>query len=156
MRLEGICNMHSANRYLKERYIDDHNRRFAVEPANTHDAHRPIGDLDLDAILSHQETRVVTNDYTISYYNTRYQIARESAAAGLRGGKVTVELRLDGSIHVRLRDGYLSVTELPPAQPKVSQRKRPKARKEPTTVIPAADHPWRQGYQNMPDGPIYP
>jgi len=156
MRLEGISDMHSANCYLNEHYIDDYNERFAVEPASDYDAHRPVGDLDLDAILSHQETRVVTNDYTISYYNTRYQIARESVVAGLRGGKVIVERRLDGSIHVRFRDDYLTVSKLPPAQPKVSQRQRPKARKEPTTVIPADDHPWRKGYRDMPDGPIYP
>ncbi len=156
MRLEGISDMHSANRYLKEHYIDDYNERFAVEPASDHDAHRPVGDLDLDAILSHQETRVVTNDYTISYYKTRYQIARESVVAGLRGGKVTVEKRLDGSIHVRFRDNYLAVTELPPAQPKVSQQKQRKPRNQPTVVIPADDHPWRQDYRNMPDGPIYP
>jgi transposase len=156
MRLEGICDMESANRFLKEHYIDHYNERFAAEPASDHDAHRPVGDLDLDAILSHQETRVVTNDYTISYYKTRYQITRESVVAGLRGSKVIVERRLDGSIHVRFRDTYLAVTELPPAQPKVSQQKQRKPRHQPTVVIPADDHPWRQDYRNMPDGPIYP
>ena len=157
MRLEGISDMHSANRYLNEHYIDDYNDRFAVEPASDHDAHRPVGDLDLDAILSHQETRTVMNDYTISYYNTRYQIARESVVAGLRGGKVIVERRLDGSIHVRFRNAYLTVSELPPARPKVSQQKQQrKPRREPTVVIPADDHPWRKDYRKMPDGPISP
>jgi transposase len=156
MRLEGISDMHSANLYLKEHYIDDYNERFAVEPASDHDAHRSAEGFDLDAILSHQETRVVTNDYTIRYYKTRYQIARESVVAGLRGGKVIVERRLDGSIHVRFRDDYLTVSELPPAQPKASQPQQRKPRREPTVVIPADDHPWRQDYRNMPDGPIYP
>lgn len=156
MRLEGISDIHSANRYLKEHYIDDYNERFAVEPASEHDAHRSAEGFDLDAILSHQETRTVMNDYTISYYNTRYQIARESVVAGLRGGKVIVERRLDGSIHVRFGDNYLTVTELPPAQPKASEQEQRKPRHEPTAVIPADDHPWRKGYRDMPDGPIYP
>jgi transposase len=156
MRLEQICDMGAANAFVDEHFIDDYNERFAVEPASDHDAHRSAEAFDLDATFSYQEMRTVTNDYTISYYNTRYQIARESVAPGLRGGKVTVERRLDDSIHVRFRDSYLAVTELPPAQPKVSQRKRPKARKEPTSVIPAADHPWRQDYRDMPDGPIHP
>ena len=156
LRLEEICEMEEANRFLKEHFIDDHNRRFAVEPASDHDAHRSAEGFDLDAILSHQETRTVMNDYTISYHNTRYQIARASAVAKLRNGTVVVERRLDGSIHVRFGDRYLTVTKLPPPQPKVSPRKRQKARKEPTTVIPAADHPWRKDYRDMPDGPIYP
>jgi transposase len=156
LRLEGISDIDSANRFLKEHYIDAYNERFAVEPASGHDAHRSAEGFNPNAILSHQETRVVTNDYTISYYNTRYQIARESVTPGLRGSKTIVERRLDGSIHVRFRDSYLAVTELPPAQPKTSQRTQRKPRREPTVVVPAADHPWRQGYADMPDGPIYP
>lgn len=156
LRLEGICEMDAANSFLKDHYIDDYNARFAVEPASDHDAHRSAEGFDLDAILSHQETRVVTNDYTISYYKTRYQIAPESAVASLRGSKVIVERRLDGSTRVRFRADYLTVSELPPARPRASQPKQRKPRREPTVVVPAADHPWRQGYADMPDGPIYP
>ncbi len=157
LRLAGIRDIDSANEFLDRYYLSRHNGGFAVPPACAHDAHRPIGGLDLDAILSHQETRTVTNDYTISYDSTHYQIARDSVVAGLRGGKVIVEERLDGSVHVRLRDRYLTVTALPP-QPKAAteQRSTHKARREPTVVIPAADHPWRRGYQGMPDGPITP
>ena len=153
MRLEGICDIDAANRFLKER-ID--NARFAVEPASSHDAHRSAEGFELDAILSHQETRTIMNDYTISYHNTRYQIARDSVVPGLRGGTVIVERRLDGSIHVRFGNRYLSVAELPAARPKVSERKTHKASREGTNVIPADDHPWRKDYRNMPDGPIYP
>jgi transposase len=156
LRLEGICDIDSANCFLKERYIDEHNERFAVGPASDHDAHRSAEGFDLDAILSHQQTRVVTNDYTIRYDNTHYQIMRESVAGGLRGSKVIVQRRLDDSIHVRFRDTYLAVTQLPPAQPKASQARRRKPRRDATVVIPADDHPWRQGYQDMPDGPIHP
>jgi len=156
MRLEGICDLDSANRFLKERFIAAHNERFAVRPASAHDAHRSAEGFDLDAILSHQETRVVTNDYTIRYHNTRYQIASASVVPGLRGGTVIVERRLDGSIHVRFRDCYLTVTQLPTQPPKAKARKPPSKHHERTTVIPAADHPWRRGYRQMPDGPIYP
>ena len=156
LRLEGICDLENANRFLKEHYIDDYNERFAVEPANDHDAHRSAEGLHLDAILSHQETRTVTNDYTISYHNNRYQIARESVVAGLRGGKVIVERRLDGSIHIRFKGAYLIATEVPAAQPKTTRTNQHKVWREPTVVIPASDHPWRQDYRKMPDGPIYP
>jgi len=158
LRLAGINDIDSANEFLDRYYLSRHNDGFAVPPACAHDAHRPIAGLDLDAILSHQETRTVTNDYTISYDSTRYQIARDSVVAGLRGGKVIVEQRLDGSVHVRLRDRYLTVTALPPPPPKATIEQRPQraVRRERTTVIPAADHPWRRGYQGMRDGPITP
>ncbi len=77
--------MGQANRYLTEHFIDDQNRRFVVEPASDHNAHRSAGRFDLDPILSHQETRTVRNDYTCSYHNTRYQIAREGEGRGAQG-----------------------------------------------------------------------
>ncbi len=120
LRLQGISDIDSANRFLEERFLPAYNHDFARPPARTHDAHRSPDGLDLDAILSHQETRTVTNDYTISYDSTHYQIARDSVVAGLRGGKVIVERRLDGSVHVRLRDRYLTVTALPPPQPQAA------------------------------------
>ena len=156
MRLEDICDLDSANRFLHERFLAAHNERFAVRPASAHDAHRCAEGFDLDAILSHQQTRVVSNDYTIRYHNTRYQIARASVVAGLRGATVIVERRLDGSLHVRFRDCYLTVTQLP-TPPPPSQTHKPRSKHhQRTTVIPAADHPWRRDYRDMPDGPIYP
>lgn len=154
LRLEGICDIDSANHFLKERFIGRHNERFGVKPASDHDAHRSSEGFDLDAILSHQEARVVTNDYTISYHGVRLQIGRANIS-GLRGSKVIVERRLDGSIHVRFNGAYLTVTELPPVQPKAIPP-GPHKRREPSVVIPAADHPWRGDYRKMPDGPIYP
>jgi hypothetical protein len=65
----------------------------------------------LAAILSHIETRQVANDYTIRFEGKLYQIARSDIRAGLRGGTVRVERRLDGTLAVRLQDRYLSVAE---------------------------------------------
>lgn len=157
LRLEGISDSESANRFLREHFIDDFNARFAVEPACAHDAHRPAKGFDLDAILSLQKRCAVANDFTIRFRNVRYQIARESVVAGLRGGKVLVEVRLDGSVHARFRDRYLSLTELPPPPPKAgAAAAQPKPRREPNAVTPAPDHPWRRDYRTLPDGPIYP
>ena len=157
LRLRAISDIDSANRFLQEHFIDKYHRCFALPPACAHDAHRPLEDLDLDAILSHQETRTVGNDYTISYHGARYQIARESLVPGLRGGKVIVEQRLDGTVCVRFRGRYLTATALPP-QPQPPARQRPsapKAHREPTVVIPAAHHPWRRDYRKLRDGPVY-
>ena len=61
------------------------------------DAHRPYGPYgrlkgyDLKAILSHQEPRVVTNDYTVQYQRQKWQILKQSHGGGLRRSKVVVE-----------------------------------------------------------------
>jgi hypothetical protein len=151
LRLAGISTIQAANDFLKKTFLPSHNRRFAVEPACPVDAHRPIGQHHLDAILSYQEERVVANDYTIRYENARYQIARECVTARLRGTKVVVERRLDGTIKVRHRGEYLECRRLPdpPESDRGKQRpgdatKRPHEPRE--GHKPAADHPWRQPF----------
>ncbi len=158
LRLAGISDIESANEFVEQVYEAAHNAHFTRPPACAADAHRPAEGFDLAAILSRQETRTVTNDYTIRYFNDRYQIAKDSAVAGLRGAKVIVEQRLDGSVHVRFGEGYLTVTKLPPAAANAGadQRRKRVAGREPTIVVPAADHPWRRDYRGMRDGPIYP
>ena len=158
LRLAGISDIEAANEFLKRVYLADHNERFTKLPACAADAHRLAEGLDLTAILSHQEARTVMNDYTIRYHNVRYQIAKDNDLAGLRGSKVVVEQRLDGSVHVRFRGRYLNVRELPAPQPSadVHQRRERKLRPEPTVVIPGPDHPWRRDYRKLADGPMYP
>jgi hypothetical protein len=116
MRRAGACSLEQANTYLEETYLPLWNRRFTVAAANPTDAHRRLrAEHDLAAILSQVEERVVTNDYTIRYQGKIYQIGREEIVAGMRGGRVRVERRLDGSLAVRFRDRYLGVQEREPA-----------------------------------------
>ena len=68
------------------------NRRFTVAPANS-DAHRPLGpEQNLAASLSHCETRVVTNDYTIRFQGQAYQIARASPTSRPAGRRRATRL----------------------------------------------------------------
>jgi hypothetical protein len=110
-----------------------------VEPGNANDAHRLLGkDHDLAAILSHVETRQVTNDYTVRYQGKLYQIDRKDVQVGLRGARVLVQQRLDGTIAVRFEGRYLRVhrgaaatpvvfaqeaTAKPPSVPEPAKRK---------------------------------
>jgi len=155
MRLAGINTIETANELLEDTFIPLCNDRFIAEPACSMDAHRSTEGFDLDAILSRQETRTVTNDYTIQFRNTRYQIARDSVLAGLRAAKVIVEERLDGSVQVRFKERYLHVTALPqqPAKAKAGEaatRKKTKPRDtERRAHKPAPDHPWRRSYKSM-------
>ena len=145
LRLHRISTLEEANAHLERAYLPEHNARFAVKPACAADAHRAAEGYDLDAILSHQESRVVTSDYTVQYRSQRYQIARQSAKAGLRGSRVIVEQRLDGSVRLRRGDDYLQARVLP--EPPARQAEAAPTKRAATPRVghvPAADHPWRE------------
>ena len=150
LRLAGINTIQTANDFLEEVYMPLVKERFSVKPACEVDAHRPADEFDLDAIFSHQEPRVVTRDYTISFNTQAYQILKESAAPGLVGDTVMVEQRFDGTIHLRWRGGYLQFEKVEArrrgeaAALPLGLRPRSNAAAKPNrSVTPAPDHPWR-------------
>jgi hypothetical protein len=111
LRLAGVTTCAGANGVLG-RLLPAHNRRFRKPPRQAADAHRPLGPAhDLAAILAHQEERVVANDYTIRFRNRFYQLL-PPAHPGQRGGRVVIELRLDGSMAIRFRGQYLKYREV--------------------------------------------
>jgi transposase len=126
LRLAKAASLEEANTYLEQEYLPLWNRSFTVVAANPTEAHRRLsGEHDLRAILSQVEERVVTPDYTIRYH----QIARGDIRAGLRGGRVRVEQRQDGSLAVKFREHYVSTAECqprpkaPPPPKRVSSKK---------------------------------
>ena len=156
MRLRGISTLDEANRYLEDVYIDYWNERFAVAPAVAKDMHRKLPKkANLDALFSETLTRTVYNDFTIRYKKRRWQIPK-SQARGIRPGhKVTVEIRLDGSVHFRFHTRYLEmevVEVLRPSGPRNTaspktrtppvEKKDP--RPQPMPPKPGPDHPWRK------------
>lgn len=156
MRLRGISTLDEANRYLEEEYIAYWNDRFAVAPAVAKDMHRKLPkNADLDALFSETLTRTVYNDFTIRYKKRRWQIPK-SQARGIRPGhKVTVEIRLDGSVHFRFHTRYLELevvevllrsgprnTAAPEARTPTVEKKHP--RRQPMPPKPGPDHPWRK------------
>ena len=120
MRVAGVRTIEAANAYLENDYLPWWEQTLTVLPANASDAHRRLGkEHDLAAILSHVETRQVTNDYTVRYQGKLYQIDRKDVQAGLRGARVQVQQRLDGSTAVRFQDRYVQVHHGVPAMPRV-------------------------------------
>jgi len=113
-RLAGATTAVEANAVL-DRLLPAHNRRFSKAARQEGDAHRPLGPgHDLAAILSLQEERVVANDYTARFRNRFYQLLKP-VYPGERGGRVVIELRLDGSMAIRFRGKYLKYQEVPVA-----------------------------------------
>jgi hypothetical protein len=76
----------------------------------------------LAAILSHVEERQISNGYTVQYGGQSYQIPLNQVRTGMRGAKLRVERRLDGSIAMRFHGEYLQVESCEP-----QRRIKPKA-----------------------------
>jgi transposase len=111
LRLAKVTSRDQANALADRRLVPEFNRRFAVTAARAVDAHRPLGPgHNLAAILSVQYERVVQNDYTVRFQNRIDQVGKP-IYPGLRGSRVVIELRLDGTMAVRFRDRYLNYRE---------------------------------------------
>jgi len=115
LRLAKAATLEQANAVLERTFSAWFNRRCTCLPASGNDAHRLIGKLDLGAILSIQDQRVVANDYTIRLDNRIYQLP-PPAWPGLRGGKVIVEQRPSGTMKVRFKNRYLEFKRIEPAR----------------------------------------
>ena len=146
LRLEGINDQAGANQYLWTTYIPNHNARFAVPPANTTDAHRPLlNNHALDEILSVRTERVLGNDYTLRFQNQFFQVLPDQPVRVRPGARIFIEIRLDDSTHLRFQDEYLNFKTI--AKKPLPVAPLPKAIKQPaakprTPYRPPATHPW--------------
>jgi len=154
LRKAGVDTLEGAQRYLERVYLPLWNRRFTVAAANPTDAHRPLGaEHPLAAILSHVESRGVMPDYTVEWEGRRYQIARTALGAGLRGARVRMEQRLDGSIALRFREHYLPVSVCEP-RPQPTEAV-PVAPRSPQSVSHGRPHCWMAGFDLERSKPIW-
>ncbi len=76
LRLAGITTMDEANRFLREVFLPEHNRRFAIAPEEPGSAFVPFAG-NLDDILCVQEERTVGNDNTVRYKGLQLQIPED-------------------------------------------------------------------------------
>jgi len=151
LRLAGANSLEAAQAYLEHQYLPQWKQTFTREPANRSDAHRPLrAEHDLAAILSHVEERCVAADYTLRYQGKFYQIPRADVRPGLRGGRVRVEQRLDGTLAVKFRQQRLQVVECEP-RPHVPPPPRPAPRSQPQ---PRTKHNWMEGFTLRKSPPL--
>jgi len=150
LRLRDISTPEAGNAYLPE-FMADFNRRFAIQPRSTHDAHRPLTTRDnLAHILTWQETRKLSKNLTLQFQKVVYQIRTERPTYALRHTAVTVCLDALGNVTIAYKGKPLNYTifHRQAKQAEVVQAKQidlallnqSKAHK------PAPDHPWRKGF----------
>ena len=99
LRLAGIATMDAANRYLRETFLPDHNRRFAIVPEEPGSAFVLFAG-NLDDILCVQEERTVAGDNTVRYKNRSLQIPADRHRHHYVKAKVRVHEYPDGHLAV--------------------------------------------------------
>jgi len=100
LRLRGITTREEANRFLRESYVAEFNRKFAVRAAQPESAFVPASGKELERIFSLQHERVVNGDNTIRFANRVLQIERTRWRGTLAGCRVLVCQHLAGLLSV--------------------------------------------------------
>jgi hypothetical protein len=107
MRLAGICDSEAANAFLPA-FMERHNARFAVEPFNAKDLHRPLAiHEDLDAAMVWREMRTVTSSLTLHYDSMVFILEPNELAHSAARKQVTVCEYPDGRVEIRHQGAVL-------------------------------------------------
>lgn len=153
LRLAKISTLEAANQFLEKEYWPEWNEHFASPVADFPNHHRPLTpQLNLEAILSHVEERVIGNDYTFSFAGHRYQIQRADVQAGMRRQRVRVELRLDGELKARYQGRYVAIAECGARLETIAPKTSKPARKD--HHAGGRSH-WMNGFFNRPSPPLW-
>lgn len=135
LRLRGIATVEAANRFLREEYVAEFNRRFQAPAAERGTAFIPCPRRDLDLIFSLQFERTVNRDNTVSFQHMSLQIDRVSWRGTLAGCTVTVHQHLDGSITLTYGSRCLG-RYTAEGQPTTPTPTKPQRRVEKTAAAP--------------------
>jgi hypothetical protein len=153
LRLAKVKSLSAANEFLEKEYWPEWNEGFARPLQGVTNLHRPLTpEMDLGSALSHVESRLIGNDYTICFAGQRYQIARQDVCAGMKRQSLRVELRLDGGLKARYQGRYVGLCECGPKAP---------APPAPPRKPPRRDHHvggrsrWMEGFWDQPAPPIW-
>ncbi len=150
MRLAGVDDIESANAWLP-RFIKKHNRRFAVAPSSSIDAHRKA--IPKSAVLDHifcvQVQRKLSKNLELSYKNVIYQIQTKTPGYSMRGASITV---CESPSQIILL--YKNKAQPYKTFDKHNRPKQPVAGKDINVHLdkrtigrkPRPDHPWCKGF----------
>jgi hypothetical protein len=145
LRLAGISDIESANRFLDGKYLRQFNRQFARAAASAVDMHRAVP-RNLNEVLSWEEERVVQGDWTVACAGQRYPLDRQHEALSLVRRKVIVRTLRNGRVQLVYRGKPLQWRGLPEGTVRQQGPKRKAKKVTPKRVVkpPGLSHPWRR------------
>ena len=137
LRLAGLATIEAANQFV-ETWLPRYNRRFAVQPAQAADLHRPSPTArELDRMLCLKMTRVVRRDWTVAHHGQLFQIETQ-----IHTQAVLVEDHLDGTMRITHRGQPLRYHAITARPVRVMTPTPPAAPRRP--VKPKPTHPWHR------------
>lgn len=147
LRLAGINDSESANRFLEAKYWRRFNRPFERAAASPGDGHRG-GPRNWNEGLSWEPARVVQGDGPVTCEGQRYRRDRQPEALSLVRRKVIVRTLRSGQVQRVYRGERLKWRRLPAGAARKRAPVKPR-RSEPAKTgigkpVPAANHPWRR------------
>lgn len=162
LRLAGISSYEEANRYLDEKYLADHNRRYARAPLSAVDYHRrrPTA-RQLEEVFWLEQERVVSADWVVSYKTRLLQLERQSRHYAPARSRVTVRENQQGELAViyrgrPLRFRQITVRPAPAAAPADKVHRldtrggRHGGNRGVSRVRPSLQHPWKRPFKPQP------
>jgi hypothetical protein len=100
LRLEGINTIEAANRLLPA-FLADYNARFAKEPRDAKNLHRPMSSTEnLDDVFAWKEERTVSSSLTLQYDKVLFLLDPTPIACDLRRKRVTVADYPNGQLKI--------------------------------------------------------
>ena len=87
----------AVNRYIRERFVPAFNAEFGRAPSDPSPAFVPLGGVDLDEILCHEELCTVALDNTVRLAGVRLQLAKQPGRRTCAGLQVVIRRYLNGT-----------------------------------------------------------
>lgn len=101
MRLAGVSTLEAGNQFLPL-FMADYNRRFAKQPFNDKDLHRPLAAHDnIDDAFAWKEERTVSLNLTLQYDKVLFLLEQNEVTRALARQRVTIYDYPDGRFAIR-------------------------------------------------------
>jgi transposase len=148
--LNDFKTIDEVNLFLKKKFVSTINKKFTIAPANQEDAHRSKQPYNLNQIFCWEYTRMLQQDWTISFEATRYQIKKTYGLAIKPRAKITVKRLLNQTLHLSYKGTKLQFKQIETSQlnkPEIALNKVKFRRALVGEVIEKQNkqqHPWRQ------------
>ncbi len=100
LALQGISDMATANRYLKNQYLPAFNAEFSHPARESGSAFVPLAGIDLEDYLCERYERVVGKDHCVQFRGLQLQIPQDRHRYHYVKAKVHVSKHLDGRLSI--------------------------------------------------------
>jgi transposase len=113
LRLENVCTIEGANKFLLETYLPKMNAKFSRPARNADDAHVHPGKIKLDDILCMEFDRRISKDFIVRFQTRLFQILETNKPLPRTEDNVIVRIKLNNSIQIIWKNKILQVKEIP-------------------------------------------